>query len=456
MTDGPPNAAVPPPDPSAILGSRAFVVVLVFAAVIGVIVSFLSWAYLELIHQIQITAYTDVPKRLGFDTLPWWWPLPVLVLAACVVAFAVVHLPGAGGHVPAEGLKAGGNEPRYAPGVALAALATLALGLVLGPEAPLIAIGGGIAMFAVKRAKKDAPPQLVMVLGAAGSFAAIAVIFGSPIPAAILIIEATGLGGATLPLILFPGLIAAGVGSLVFLGMANWTGLSTQAYSLVPLQLTPLTHITWEEIGWTLLLGIAGALVAAPVRQFGLRVSSLVLRRPSVVIPVAGLVVAAVAVAFNQITGKAFDLVLFSGQEQLPGLVHNAATYTLGVLLMILLCKGFAWGVSMGAFRGGPVFPALFLGAAGGIAASHLPGLPATPAIAVGMGVMIAAVVKLPLSAVVIATGLSLSGGPKLVPLIIVGVVTACLVTFALENRLGRGADVANAGDAPSADGTQG
>ena len=173
-------------------------------------------------------------------------------------------------------------------------------------------------------------------------------------------------------------------------------------------------------------------------------------------IPVAGLVVAAVAVAFNQITGKAFDLVLFSGQEQLPGLVHNAATYTLGVLLMILLCKGFAWGVSMGAFRGGPVFPALFLGAAGGIAASHLPGLPATPAIAVGMGVMIAAVVKLPLSAVVIATGLSLSGGPKLVPLIIVGVVTACLVTFALENRLGRGADVANAGDAPSADGTQG
>jgi len=104
------------------------------------------------------------------------------------------------------------------PGVALAAFATLGLGLVLGPEAPLIAIGGGLAVFAVKLAKRDAPPQLLLVLAAAGSFAAISVIFGSPIVAAVLVIEASGLGGATLPLILVPGLIAAGIGSLVFIG----------------------------------------------------------------------------------------------------------------------------------------------------------------------------------------------------------------------------------------------
>jgi hypothetical protein len=55
-------------------------------------------------------------------------------------------LAGNGGHSPAFGFKAGGGPPirRELPGIALAALTTLSLGAVLGPEAPLIAIGGGL------------------------------------------------------------------------------------------------------------------------------------------------------------------------------------------------------------------------------------------------------------------------------------------------------------------------
>ena len=87
------------------------------------------------------------------DTMPNWWPIPVLVLAGLPVAFAIVKLPGNGGHVPANGLTVGSTQPAEVPGVALAAFATLGLGLVLGPEAPLIAIGGGLAVFAVKLAK---------------------------------------------------------------------------------------------------------------------------------------------------------------------------------------------------------------------------------------------------------------------------------------------------------------
>jgi hypothetical protein len=58
-----------------------------------------------------------------------------------------------------------------------------------------------------------------------------------------------------------PGLIAAGVGSLVFIGMSHWSGLSTAAYSLLPLELPQFSGVTWEEIGWALALGIAGALI---------------------------------------------------------------------------------------------------------------------------------------------------------------------------------------------------
>ncbi|MFN8034553.1 MAG: chloride channel protein [Acidimicrobiia bacterium] len=433
------DVPAPAPDPAAILRSRNFVVLLVFAAIVGVIVSFVGWGFLELVHQLQMLVFEDLPGDLGFSSTPWWWYLPVLGLAGLPVAFAIARLPGNGGHVPANGLQMGRTEPSMVPGIALAAFATLGLGLVLGPEAPLIAIGAGVAVFSVKLARRDAPPQLLVVLGAAGSFAAIAVIFGSPVVGAVLIIEATGLGGATLTLILIPGLIAAGIGSLVFLGMANWTGLNTSAYSLVPLHLNSFTHVTWEEIGWTIVLGIAGALLTQVVRRIGLGGARVVPRNPFVLIPAAGLVVAALAILFEQTTTHGAGQVLFSGQEALPGLVSSASTWSLGALAMVMLCKGVAWGVSLSSFRGGPTFPAIYLGAAGGIAASHLPGLPQTAGIAVGMGVMVVAFLKLPLSSIVIASALTHAAGPALGPLIIVGVVVSYLATLGLEGRLGAG-----------------
>ncbi|HEX4531026.1 MAG TPA: chloride channel protein, partial [Acidimicrobiia bacterium] len=302
-TTTPPDAPAPPPlDPEALLRSRGFVVLLVFAAAIGLFVSFASWGFLELVHQIQLAVFSDLPHALGFDTVPTWWPIPVLVLAGLPVAFAIVKLPGHGGHVPAGGLQMASTQPVEVPGIALAALATLGLGLVLGPEAPLIALGGGLAVFAVKLAKRDAPPQLLTVLAAAGSFAAISVIFGSPIVAAVLVIEASGLGGAMLPLILIPGLIAAGVGSLVFIGMANWTGLSTSAYALQPLQLPHFAHPTWEQIGWTIALGFAGALLTFVIKRLGVAGAKIVPRQPWLLIPAAGLVVALLAILFVETT----------------------------------------------------------------------------------------------------------------------------------------------------------
>ncbi len=218
--------------------------------------------------------------------------------------------------------------------------------------------------------------------------------------------------------------------------MADWTGLSTSAYSLTPLHLASFGHPTLADIGWAILLGIGAALVTYPVRQIGLRVARLVPTNPYVLIPIAGLAVAGLAIAYSYATGNSVSQVLFSGQDALGGLVSNAGTYSVGTLLMLMLCKGVAWAVSLGSFRGGPTFPAMFLGAAGGIAASHLPGLPASPAIAVGIGAMTVAFLKLPLSAIVIATALTFSGGPGLVPLIIVGVVVAYIAILTIDGKV--------------------
>jgi H+/Cl- antiporter ClcA len=435
MTDPGAPAAPAPIDPAAILRSRGFVALLVFAGVLGIVVSLIAWAFLELVHVTQEWVFLDLPDGLGLDPVPSWWPVPVCTLAAVPVAFAIARLPGSGGHVPAEGLKAGGTAPSSVPGVVLAAFATLAGGLVLGPEAPLIAVGSGVAVFVVKLVKRDATPTMMSVLGAAGSFAAISVVFGSPIMAAVVIIEASGLGGATLPVLLIPGLIAAGIGSLVFIGMTNWSGLDTTAYSMVPVTLDAFGAPTVGEIAWTIALGIAAAVVTSPIRQLGLRTARLVPGRAFVVVPAAGLLVGLLAFAFARVSDEPANLVLFSGQDQLGPLVGDAAALSVGTLVFLMLCKGLAWGVSLGTFRGGPTFPAMFLGAAGGIAAGHLPGLPASVAIPVGMGVMTVAILRLPLSAIVIASLLCASAGPGAAPLIIVGVVATYLTTFALEGR---------------------
>ena len=109
----------------------------------------------------------------------------------------------------------------------LAALASIGLGLVLGPEGPLIALGTGLAFLAVQLSRRSVPDQAGMVLAAAGS-AALSTVFGSPVVGAVIIIEAAGLGGATLPVVLLPGLLAAGVGSLVFVGIGSLTGPQLQ------------------------------------------------------------------------------------------------------------------------------------------------------------------------------------------------------------------------------------
>ena len=70
-------------------------VLLVVAAVVGLVVSFAAWGFLELVHQIQVGIFEKLPEQLGYDHgAPVWWPLPVLALAGLVTALAIVRLPG--------------------------------------------------------------------------------------------------------------------------------------------------------------------------------------------------------------------------------------------------------------------------------------------------------------------------------------------------------------------------
>ncbi|HEX4678350.1 MAG TPA: chloride channel protein [Gaiellaceae bacterium] len=427
----------PPVDPGALIRSRSYRALLAFAAVVGVLVSLASWGFLELVHAVQVGVYTDLPGDLGYDTAPWWWPLPWLALAGALTAFAIERLPGRGGHVPAEGLKTGGGQtqPIELPGVLLAATATLGLGLVLGPEGPLIALGMGLAILAVRLAKKDAPERLLTVMAAAGSFAAISTIFGSPVIGAVILIEAAGLAGPTLPVVLLPGLIAAGIGSLVFIGMGGWTGLSTSAWALTPFALAPFDRPGWGDFGWTIALGFAAAVVVFVTVEVARLTTRLVARRPFLLTTAAALVVGGLAIAFNQATDQPVDAVLFSGQDAIAPVIKDAPALSLWTFALLLVFKGLAWSISLGNFRGGPTFPALFLGVVGGLLAGHLPGFSQTPAVAALMGAACVSILRLPLSSIVIALLLTSKAGLGVAPLIIVAVTVAYITTEVLAER---------------------
>jgi H+/Cl- antiporter ClcA len=83
-----------PPDPQALLRSRACVTLLVMAAVIGVPISAIAWGFLALVNKLQGWIFTSLPHGLGFHTEPLWWPIPPLVLSGLVVALTIRYLPG--------------------------------------------------------------------------------------------------------------------------------------------------------------------------------------------------------------------------------------------------------------------------------------------------------------------------------------------------------------------------
>jgi H+/Cl- antiporter ClcA len=355
-------------------------------------------------------------------------------VAGLLVAGAIQYLPGTGGHSPADGFKpAGVVAAAELPGILLAALATLCLGAVLGPEAPLIALGAGLGVLAVRLIKRDAPAMASLVIGAAGSFAAISVILGSPLVGAFLLMEVAGLGGGLLSVVLVPGLLAAGIGSLVFTGLNSWTGFGTFSIAV-----KPIPHFgtpNGAEFVWALGIGLAAAVVGAAIRRLALVLRPFVAKRKLLLTPALGLGIAGLAIAFAEGTGKPSNEVLFSGQTALPSLIEHAASWSIGALVLLSVCKALAYGLSLSSFRGGPTFPGMFIGAAGGIALSHGPGLPMIAGVGMGIGAMTVAMLGLPLTSVLVASLFLEADAVTLMPLVIVAVVVSYVVSAHLAPK---------------------
>jgi H+/Cl- antiporter ClcA len=418
-------------DPGAVIRSRAYLSALVLAAILGIPVSAVAYGFLALVTKLQELLFQDLPDDVFAGGMPAWWPLPWLALCGLLTGATIHYLPGNGGHSPAFGFHAGGTPvDRELPGIILAALTTLSLGAVLGPEAPLIAIGGGLAVLTVHLVRKDSPPMALTIMASAGSFAAVSTLLGSPILGAFLIMEVAGIGGAALSLVALPGLLASGIGALVFVGLDGWTGLGT--FSLALTSVPPAVDPTVATMAWAVAMGVAAAGLGWAIRWTALSLRPLVHLNRVLVTTGLGLLVGLVAMTYQLVSGRSATEVLFSGQTALPDVVAHVADYSVATLVLLAACKTVMYAVSLSAFRGGPIFPAMLIGAVLGMATAGLPGMSTAPAIATGIGAMCVAMLRLPLTSTLLAVLLLGSDGVAVTPQVIVAVVVAFVLTSVL------------------------
>ncbi|MGW1893197.1 chloride channel protein [Streptomyces sp. NPDC002004] len=420
-------ADTPPPSGTPTLRqtvlTHGYVRLLVLSVLFGVPVALACFFFVSLQHWLQHEVWESLPQAAGFPRVPWWWPLPALLLAGLLLAPVVTRMRGGGGHLPVHGLGAAPVGPAELPGVVVATLTTLPLGVVLGPEAPLMAVGTGLSLLAARAVRSAQEPRARAVVAAAGSTAAISTILGGPVVAAVMVIEAAGLGGTQLVVLLLPCLLASAAGAVIFTGFGHWTGLSIGALGLpvVPPDVTP-------DVG-DFLWGIpAAALIAVIVtagRGLGRRVARWTGRRTAVRTVLCAVAVGVCITAYALISGRSPEEAALSGQLALGQLAADPHSWSVAALVTLVVCKALAWGICLGSMRGGPVFPSTLIGAAVGIACSGLPGLGTTPGLALGIASAAAVVTGLPLTSSVLAVLLLGHDAHNQTPLIVVSAVVA-------------------------------
>ena len=399
-------------------------------ALVGVPAALLAAVFIAVVHKLEDWLWHDLPERLDASGPPWYLVLGLPVVGACIVLAARRLLPGDGGHEPLEGISVQPTPVAHAPGIALAAIGTLAFGAVLGPEAPLIALGSVIGVAAARFARADAAGQ--KVLSTAGSFSAISALFGGPLVAGMLLLEAgVGLGSALIP-VLVPGLVAASIGYLVFIGLGDWGGLDTTALSVpgLPVYDGVLVGDLLIAVG----VGIVIALLVEVVRRFAARIAG----PGRGVIGVAplllggALAVGSLALLADGLGASSQD-VLFSGQDSIPHLIAEDSSR---IVLIVLVAKALAFAVCLGCgFRGGPVFPAIFLGVAVATLAVIAFDVSPTLAVAVGTAAGTAAMTRLLFASILFAGLLVGTAGAEAVPAAALAAVAAWLTMAAIDER---------------------
>jgi H+/Cl- antiporter ClcA len=301
---------------------------------------------------------------------------------AAVLVYVVRRFVGDTGHSPIGGIAVTPLTPRDYVGAILAILASLWGGIVLGPEIALVATGSTVGTVTAKAMRFTDPASQKKVVGF-GAIGALLALFVGPI-------------------------------------MTGSFQLGT----------TP-TSVELAQLAWAIPIAIIASVAVTLSRLLAAVLARAAGQGPHLaILVVAALIVAASALLLQFWTGESVMLVVTSGEEMISEL---PTITTVSTVVAILVLKSIAYAASLGAgFRGGPFFPAMFVGAAAGLlVALAIPDGPSVAA-ALVVGVVAAVVATAPMKwPVVVVLGAIiglLMGTWTLVPAAVLGAVVARVI----------------------------
>ncbi|MBD3943342.1 ion channel protein [Microbacterium sp. NEAU-LLC] len=398
------------PSPSV----KSLLIMSVPALLIGAVSAIVLWLLDEASGLLQDLLWTTMPGWFGATEATPWWIFTVLTLTGAMVGLVVWLVPGHGGPDSATTELAETPPPLGAlPSILLAVVIGLAGGVSLGPENPIIAVNGAIAVAAMARFAKAVPPTAVMTLATSATIGAL---FGTPVAAALLFTGAVAAvkGGGALWDKLYLPVAAAGAGAVTM----HLLGGSSLAFHMTPIG---------QADGLMLLEGLLVAAVSAAAGIFAAWALPHAhrlfhsLRNPLLISLAGGVVLGLLGMLGGPMT-------LFKGLEQTGELINNPEDYTAGQLALWAGVKVLALVIAAAAgFRGGRIFPAVFVGVAIGLLAhALLPGIPVSLAVACGaLGIVLVATRD---GWMAMFVGAALVGDPIVLPMLCIIVLPVWLI----------------------------
>jgi H+/Cl- antiporter ClcA len=384
------------------------------AVVVGVVSALVLYGIEELAGVLEHGIWSGLPGAIGVDPASGWWIFGVLTATGFVIGLLIWLLPGHGGQDSATvELISPPLRLGALPSLAIVTVLALAGGVSLGPEGPIIAINTGIVVALAARLWPKIPTDLVVMVTAAGTIGAL---FGTPVAAALVFTGVVGAikGQGALWDKLFLPLLAASAGAITMtLLAAPQFAVDVPAYdSVAPIDLVSAMVIAVVAAA----VGLAGA-AAMPRLHRAFRL----LRNPVFYVTAGGILLGILGAIGGPIT-------LFKGLTQTGELVADRADYAVGTLVLIVVVKIVALIISAAAgFRGGRIFPSVFIGAAVGVLANALvPSIPPGLAVAAGVLGMVLAVSRD--GWIALFVGVAVSGGMAVLPVLCIAILPTWLL----------------------------
>jgi H+/Cl- antiporter ClcA len=343
------------------------------AFLVGVFSASLLAIITEIADKIQNFFWDDIPDWLNFNGNGDPWIIFMLTLTGVAVGWVVLNVPGHAGPDPATtDLISPPQAPAVLPGLAIAMILMLAGGVSLGPENPIMAINIGLCFAFGTRYLRAVPGAVWVGLATAGMIGAL---FGTPVAAALVLSESMS-GDVSRPLWdrLVAPIVAAGAGALTM------DVLEQPSFSVA---VAPYAGFQIRDWLYGSVVACVGALLGLVIIYAFPHVHSAFhrLRNPVAMITLGGFMLGILGAIGGSVT-------LFKGLAEMKQLTANVSDYSNGDLFRVTIVKLLALLVAASCgFRGGRIFPSVFVGVALGLFANAIVS-DISPALAISCGVL--------------------------------------------------------------------